>query len=202
MKAVKMKTSKIKLSSKATLKAAKTFTRRTLLKSAVAAASAAAMGPWIVRDAFSSSGNLKIMMWSDYLPDSISQAFKDATGIHLSQSLYGSDEELLHRVKAFKGRGFDLICPTASHMAHWRALSLLQPWDMKRAPLDRMDQGMLEASLKAGTWGGKAHHLPFVWGTEGLAWRTDKWFREPADLTYGDLWSPQLKGKIMGAPNS
>src|SRR3546814_6561281 len=35
-----------------------------------------------------------------------------------------------------------------------------------------------------------------------LAWRTDKWSRDYADLSYGDLWLPELKGKVMGRAHS
>jgi spermidine/putrescine transport system substrate-binding protein len=37
------------------------------LKSAAVAAAAAAMGPWIVTDAFSSSGELRLFSWGDYI---------------------------------------------------------------------------------------------------------------------------------------
>ncbi|OHC74000.1 MAG: hypothetical protein A3G18_10720 [Rhodospirillales bacterium RIFCSPLOWO2_12_FULL_58_28] len=195
-----MKVSGHRLSTKATVRAARTFTRRTLLKGAVAAGAIAGVGPWIVRDAFSSSGELKIMMWSDFLPDSVSGAFTKATGINIKQTLYGSDEELFHRIKAFKGHGFDLISPLSRRMGYWRTHGLLQPWDMEKVPVDRIDLRMFDMALSAGMWGGKVHLLPFVWGTEGLAWRTDKWSRDAKDLTYGDLWTPEMKGKIMGSP--
>jgi spermidine/putrescine transport system substrate-binding protein len=35
-----------------------------------------------------------------------------------------------------------------------------------------------------------------------LAWRTDKWTRSHEDLSYGDLWQPELKGFVMGRPYS
>src|SRR3546814_3996676 len=43
--------------------------------------------------------------------------------------------------------------------------------------------------------------LPYHWGTEALAWRTDKWEGSYADLSYGDLWTPEMKGKVMGRPH-
>ncbi|MCH7956161.1 MAG: hypothetical protein IIB63_01270, partial [Proteobacteria bacterium] len=44
--------------------------RRTVLKGAAAGA-ILGMGPWIVKDAFSSSGELNILMWSDALVKSV-----------------------------------------------------------------------------------------------------------------------------------
>src|SRR3546814_15998047 len=61
---------------------------------------------------------------------------------------------------------------------------------------------LLKASTGAWTWDGGNHHLPYHWGTEALAWRTDKWESSYADLSYGDLWPPDMKGKIQGRPHS
>src|SRR3546814_12107413 len=54
----------------------------------------------------------------------------------------------------------------------------------------------------AWTWDDGNHHLPYHWGTEALAWRTDKRESSYADLSYGDLWTPEMKGKVMGRPPS
>ncbi|MEQ9200488.1 MAG: spermidine/putrescine ABC transporter substrate-binding protein, partial [Rhodospirillales bacterium] len=52
-----------------TQRAAKAFTRRMLMKTTVATGAIAIASPAIVRDAFSSSGEIDILMWSDYLPE-------------------------------------------------------------------------------------------------------------------------------------
>ena len=51
-------------SSRATQLAAKSFTRRTLLQGAAAAATLAAAGPLIVRNARAASGELRVFAWS------------------------------------------------------------------------------------------------------------------------------------------
>jgi len=176
--------------------------RRRALKLALGAASAAAMGPWIVRDAKSSSGELRIMMWSDYFPEPFVAGFEKETGIKLRHISYGSNEELLNKTKAVKGKGFDLVGPTALRALQWKPLDLLQPFDMNRVPADRVYKNMLERSLEHWTWDGKNYHLPYFWGTEALAWHTSKWEQTYENLSYGDLWLPELKGKVMGRPHS
>ena len=76
-----------------TAQAAKQFTRRTALKAATATASVAAMGPWTVRDAFSSSGEINILMWSDYLPERFIADFAKSTGIKINYTGIGSNED-------------------------------------------------------------------------------------------------------------
>ena len=162
----------------------------------------AAAGPWIVSEARSSSGTLRIMMWSDYLPDPFIERFMAETGIRVEHTPYGSNEQLISKLKSTRGRGYDLVSPTSMRMRQWQPLDLLQPWDMSRVPSERIDEAMLALVLEVGTWGGQSYHLPFVWGAEGMAWRTDKWTRDYRDLSYGDLWLPEMKGKVMGRPHS
>ena len=174
------------------------WSRRRLLRGAVAAGTAAAVGPWIVGDARSSSGSLTVMIWSDYLPAPLVARFERQTGIKIKHLPYGSNAELLNRLKASKGRGIDLVSPTNDRKPQWRDLDLLRPWDMNRVSVDKITKSTLDIALSQFSWDGGNYLIPFVWGTEGLAWRTDKWSRKPEDLSYGDLFLPEMKGRIMG----
>jgi spermidine/putrescine transport system substrate-binding protein len=178
------------------------LTRRRLLKSVAAAGTVAAMGPWIVRDAFSSSGTLNIMIWSDYLPKSFVARFEKATGIKVRHTPYDSNEELFNKLQASKGRNYDLVSPTSYRLLQWKPLGLLQPWDMSKIPVKQIDPAMFNASMTSATWNGQTYLLPFVWGTEGLAWNTERWSQTYQKLSYGDLWLPEMRGQIMGRPHS
>lgn len=177
-------------------------TRRKLIKSGLAAGVMASVGPWYVKDALSSSGLLKVMMWSDYLPQYLIDDFKKETGIRIVHIPYGSDEELMNKLIAAKGRNIDLVGPSALRALQWKPLDLLRPYDLRKINLQRINQSMLNASIEEWTWNGELHHLPYLWGTEGLAWRTDQWHGDPADISYGDLWKDDVKGRIMGRPHS
>ena len=59
----------------------KKLTRRTVLKGAGAAALAA---PLYSKSALASSGEINIMMWSDYLPPDFLAAFEGETGIKVN----------------------------------------------------------------------------------------------------------------------
>ena len=180
----------------------KTITRRTLLKGMAATSAAAAVGPWIIsHDALASSGTLNIMMWSDYLPKPFREKFTEATGIKIKHTPYGSNEELLNKLKATKGRGFDLISPTNDRGSQWKDLGVLGSFDMSKVPSDTVLPSMLKIS-EGFSWDDEPRHLPYLWGTEALSWRADKWSREYGDLSYGDLWLPEMKGKVMGRPHS
>ncbi|HEX9569248.1 MAG TPA: extracellular solute-binding protein [Rhodospirillales bacterium] len=186
----------------ATLLAARRFSRRHLLRYAWAAGAVIGAGPWLVRDAFSSSGEIALLMRSDYLPKLFVSRFEKRTGIKVNHTPYGSDAELVNKVKATKGRGFDLVSVPSLSARQWEPLKLLQPFDMKRVPVNNIDEKMLKGSTDHWTWDGGIYHMPYLWGTEALAWRTDKWSSEYGKLSYGDLWLPEMKGSVMGRPSS
>ena len=78
------KLTKDQKAAQATLRAARGHTRRSILKGAVAAGAVAAMGPWIVEDAFSSSGQVNFMGWSGYDFKAPFADFTSATGIKVN----------------------------------------------------------------------------------------------------------------------
>ena len=117
----------------------------------------AAAGPWIVEDAFSSSGELNAIVWTNYLTKEFLQGFTKKTGIKVNMTPLGSNEELLNKLKASKGRGFDLITPTLNRKGQWQPLNLTQPWDLKKIPnLSNVEDAFVKAS-QAWTWGGGQH---------------------------------------------
>ena len=177
--------------------------RRDLLKGA-AVAGAAAVAPAIIsRSALASSGEINILMWSDYLPKPFIADFEKETGIKINYTGIGSNEEIINKMKATKGQGFDIVSPTNNQGLEWGPLQLLQPIDMKRVPVANVNPAMTNIGTKDWDFNGKGSHwLPHIWGTEGVAWRTDKWTPAGAAPSYGDIWSDANAGKTMGRPHS
>ena len=189
--------------SQATLRSAKAFNRRTVLGGVAAASGLAALGPYVLtEEAKAASGELKVLIWTGYIPQSIRDKFEADTGVSIKVTNYGSNEELLNKLKATKGRGFDVISPTLNRKPQWEPLGLLQPWDMNKVPTDAVEAALLKASVDEWSWGDGNHHLPYIWGTEAMSWRTDKWQRDYKDLSYGDLWGEEMKGAVQGRPHS
>ena len=83
----------------ATLRAAKGFTRRILLSRSAALGAAGAVGPFIVKDAFSSSGTLNILNWDDELPDPVIPEFEKKTGIKVNTTPFSQNEEQINKLQ-------------------------------------------------------------------------------------------------------
>lgn len=185
------------------LKFGKTVNRRTFVTGAAATGAFVAAGPAYVKNAFSSSGEVDILMWSDYLPPEFIEAFTKSTGIKVNYTGIGSNEEIINKMKANKGQGFDICSPTNNQNLEWAPLELLQPVDMNRVPIDLVNPAMSKIGTDGWAFNGKgAHWLPHIWGTEGIAWRTDLYSPEGGVPSYGAVWSEENAGKTMGRPHS
>ncbi len=195
--------SETEVGSTSTVSKSSDISRRSVIKGAVTAGVVAATGPWIVKDAFSSSGEVNILMWSDYLPKKFIADFKSETGITINYTGIGSNEEIVNKMKATKGQGFDIISPTNNKNLVWAPLELIQPYDMKRVPIDKVNPAMAKIGQTGWNFKGKGPHwIPHIWGTEGIAWRTDKWAPSGDAPSYGDVWKDANAGKTMGRPHS
>jgi spermidine/putrescine transport system substrate-binding protein len=181
--------------------------RRKFLKSTAAAGAAAAVGPWIVSPkVLASSGEVNVLMWSDYLPSGFLSAFTEKTGITVNYTGIGSNEEIINKMRATRGRGVDICSPTNMRSPQWIELGLLQPFDYSRIPnIGNVNPAMLKVGDEEWNFEGKGSHwLPHIWGTEGVAWRTDMWTPPRAGEipSYGDIWQEDVKGKTMMRPHS
>jgi spermidine/putrescine transport system substrate-binding protein len=185
-----------------TMLAARRFSRRTFLKSSVATGALAAMGPWIVADAQSSSGSLSIINWDDELPNPVIPNFEKKTGIKVSLTPFSQNEEQINKLQATKGAGFDLCMPTHDRAPQFKDIGVLAPLDESKLELGGLIQSLLVPARKDWTEGGKLLWVPHCWGTEAVSWRNDLTKIESKDLSYGTLWNDEYKGKVQGRPHS
>ncbi len=180
-----------------TLKAAK-VSRRSVLKGAAATGAAAAIGPWYIPNAFAAPV-VNVLMWGEYLPDSVVADFKAKTGITVNHTKIGDNGEIISKMKAGGGAGYDLASPTNMRALQWADLGVFAPFDMNRINTSAVNPGMLAVGERDWNFGGKGSHwVPQLWGTESISWRTDKW--QPDGLpSFGDIWEPNpgIDGAFM-----
>lgn len=189
-------------STKATIDAAKSFSRRFFLKAGAATASAVTMGPWVVANAQSSSGQLNILVWDDELPNPVVPDFEKKTGIKVNQTPFSQNEEQINKLQATRGQGFDLCQPTHDRAQQFQELDVLAALDESKLSIDSIIPSLMSASRTPWTWGGKLFHVPHCWGTEAISWRNDQTKLDYSKLSYGTLWNDEYKGKVQGRPHS
>jgi len=154
-----------------TAKAVKKFNRRTLLASGAALAAFTPVAPMFVRNAFAAtSGEVNVLMWGEYLPDSVIADFKAKTGIVVNHTKIGDNGEIISKMKAGGGAGYDLASPTNMRALQWENLGVLQPFDMNKVTnIGNVNPGMVAVGERDWNFGNKGSHwLPQLWGTESI----------------------------------
>jgi spermidine/putrescine transport system substrate-binding protein len=184
----------------ATVAAARDLSRRTLLKGAAAAAVVAGTGPWIVKNAFSSSGELHLMTWAGY--DKMKEAFAEfekKTGIKVVPTLLDNQDSMMAQMKAGGAQsGFDVAEPTADRVPNWVEQGAVQPLDESKINLAGVTPAFLGGSAgENAVIGGKRYGSPSIWGTEALCYNTKEVPLVYGTASYADLWKPEYAGKLV-----
>ncbi len=182
----------------ATVRAAQA-SRRVILKSAVAMGAVGILAPALSKSAFSSSGEVNWFTWEDYAPQPIIDRFTADTGIKLNVTTYSSNEDCVNKLKAAGGSGWDLASPSIAWVsAHIDNGNLAAIDEAKATNMKQVFPSFLEQSITLGAArDGKFYALPYDWGTEALAYNTEQVTLEYGTASFGDIWKPEYKGKML-----
>lgn len=128
------------------------ITRRTFVKGTAAALGvAASVGPWFIKDALSSSGELKLFTWPDYSQPEVIAAFEKSTGIKVKVTNYSSNQECMNKLRAARARGFDIAQPSLTEYKLHMEFELYQELDeSKITNLKNLEPSFWESSGKQG----------------------------------------------------
>lgn len=167
--------------------------RRKLLKMAAALST----GPFVISRLHGSSGELNLYSWSDYIYPEMLADFTAKTGIQVNLSVYGSNDEVLNKLRAAEGAGFDLVMPSVTYGPGWNRYKLLQPLDESRINVSGCDPLMWSKSRQLGAVYRRERYLcPFNWGTEALTFKRSVSPLSYGVASFGDLWHPDNLGKV------
>lgn len=172
------------------------ITRRSALQMSAAAVAA----PAVLRahDALASSGSVKVFAWQDYVQPNIAEKFESDTGIQLELTTFGSNDEAESTVRANGGKGFDVVFPSITNSTNYideDGESFFMEVPAEVASTNVIPSFLRDSATLGGQFKGKQILLPFDWGTEGIT--LDRSTLEIADgeLSFGDLWRDEAKGK-------
>lgn len=180
--------------------------RRDFIKTAAAATvfATASTGPWFIKNALSSSGELNLFTWPDYSKPEVIAAFEKATGIKCNVTNYSTNQECMNKLRAARATGFDIAQPSLTEVKLHMQYDLYQEIDESKIPnLKNLEPAFYEKSGKlGGVIDGKRVGYPYDWGTEAMAWNTDKLQTKYGELSYGTMWEDQFVGKVTCRPHS
>lgn len=116
---------------------------------------------------------------------------------------------MLNKLRASKGKGFDIVFPSVSSLQSWYDASaedgaeLLQPVDESRVKADQVQSAIWERSLDLGaSRRGKRYGIPFNWGTEGVAFNSEVHNLTYENASWNSQWEKGNEGKVAVRPRS
>lgn len=109
---------------------------------------------------------LNFLNWATYIAENTVPDFEAACGVKVTTDFYGSNEELLARMRA-GNPGFDLIVPSGYTVAEMIAEGLLEPLDKTHIPnIKNVSPDLLDQQFDPGN----VYSLPYQWGTVGIGY--------------------------------
>jgi spermidine/putrescine transport system substrate-binding protein len=140
-----------------------------------------------------SADTLRLLTWGGYAPEDVVAKFEAETG-HTVEVTKSNNEEMIAKLRATGGGGFDLAQPSQDRIAGPQAeFGIYKPIDLSKIDASLFIPSMLEATQGNTTVGDDVYGVPHVWGTSGLVVDTAK-----ASMVqdYTDLCASDVAGKV------
>jgi spermidine/putrescine transport system substrate-binding protein len=136
---------------------------------------------------------LQLLTWKGYAPKELVDKFEAETGVKVEVT-YSNNEEMIAKLRATRGAGFDLAQPSQDRISSVQEeFGIYQPLDYSKIEADLFIPSMLEAVKKNTQVAGKSYAVPFCWGTSGLVVNTAQ---ASGATSWKALIDPQYKGRI------
>jgi len=134
---------------------------------------------------------INLFAWSEYVPQSVLDGFRQETGIEVNYETYASNEEMLAKLLS-GAASYDLVQPSEYTVEAMRKEGLLVRLDHAKLPnLKNVGQEYYgrphDPKLE--------HSVPYMQGTVGIVVNTEK-VKEPVN-GYGDLFQEKYRGRIV-----
>ncbi|WP_026479602.1 extracellular solute-binding protein [Ahrensia sp. 13_GOM-1096m] len=136
---------------------------------------------------------LRLLTWGGYAPDDVVAKFEAETG-HKVEVTKSNNEEMIAKLRATNGGGFDLAQPSQDRIAGPQAeFGIYKPLDLSKIETALFIPSMLEATKGNTTYEGDVYGVPHIWGTSGLIVNSST----AADIKdYTDLCNDSVSGKV------
>lgn len=137
--------------------------------------------------------SLALLTWKGYAPQALLEKFESETGIRVKPT-FSSTEEMIARLRAGQGAGFDLVEPSQDRIAPAQEqFKIFQPIDYGKIDTEKIIPSLLVAVQKNTRVGGASYAVPHVFGTYGLIVNRRL---APDANDYGDLFKEPYAGRI------
>ncbi|OBQ51894.1 extracellular solute-binding protein [Halodesulfovibrio spirochaetisodalis] len=134
-----------------------------------------------------------LLTWKGYAPTELIKKFEAETGYTVKVT-YSNNEEMIAKLRATRGAGFDLAQPSQDRISSvQKKYSIYQPMDYSQIKSALFIPSMLNAVKRNTAVENNSYAVPFCWGTSGLIVNTAK---APGATDYTALISEKYKGRV------
>jgi spermidine/putrescine transport system substrate-binding protein len=134
---------------------------------------------------------LNLFAWSEYIPQTVLDAFKKETGITVNYEAFASNEEMVAKLLAGASK-YDLIQPSEYIVEALTKAKKLTELDHAKLPnLKNLDPKMMKLAYDPGL----KYSVPYMTGAVGIAYNKEK-IKEPIK-GFKDIFSGKHAGRIV-----
>lgn len=131
------------------------------------------------------AANLVISNWDGYMAPDAVDAFKAATGVDAEVVVHATNEEIMGKLVASGGKGYDVVFVSSPFAEVLNNLGLAETIDHTKVP-NLANLYPEAANLPHDP--GNTFQVPYTWGTTGLCYRSDLVAEAPD--SWNDLLAP------------
>ena len=135
-----------------------------------------------------SKDSINVFTWGGILNEEIIQSFEKKTGIRVNINNYSSNEELIMKLKATEGQGYDLVIPSDYAVSILVKNQLIKELDRKQLPFfHQLIPGLLGHFFDPQN----RYSIPLSWEVYGLGIDKD-FFTEPFTPSWKMIFDPKV----------
>lgn len=135
---------------------------------------------------------VNVFNWFDYIDESVLEQFEEETGIHVNYMCFTTNEDMLVKVDSDRG-AFDVVFPSEYCVQRLTMTDMLLELDYSKIP----NFVHIRENLKNPSYDpGNAHSVPYMTGTLGILYNTEKVDAEDVK-SWSALWNEKYRGQVL-----
>ncbi|MGB4659792.1 MAG: spermidine/putrescine ABC transporter substrate-binding protein, partial [Mobilitalea sp.] len=139
-----------------------------------------------------SGKTLNLYVWTEYVPDSVIDKFREETGIEVNVSTFSSNEDMMAKVKSESEGAFDIVQPSDYTVTLLIEQGMLEKMDYEKLPnISNIGDAYLDMAYDPGN----VYSIPYQGGVAAIAVNTAK-ITDPI-TSYADLFNENYSNSIV-----
>lgn len=140
---------------------------------------------------------VNLIIWTEYIPDSVVQGFEEETGIKVNMTTYSSPDDMLAKIQSSKEGTYDLIIAPENYAPIFSNEGILEELDKEKITnIGNLDPSLLGRENDPEN----TYSLPYMFASAVIA--VDKAVIDEDITSYAQLTDPKYKDQIVAIEDS